>query len=590
MIRREDFVLKSKADPSIPHEVIFAIKQRNLDVLEAEVLERATPGNAKYLKWMTFEEVGALVSNPESAQAAIDWLSSHGIEVSWIALRKEYMKATAPISVWEKLFDTTFYSWADEHPHSINKTISHIRAIHYSLPEEMHAHVDAVFNTVQAPPVINKKYHRLDADAPTKSVFRPNLRYVREALDVASKEAGASGTVTTVAYLNAFYGITSNIGQSSLNQSVFETASEYFSQADLAQFQSTYSLTSQAAVDIGGFETSSCNNFRNCDEGNLDIQYIMGISQVTVSNYWYVASTSTSNPFVTWITDLASNPKPPQSNSMSWGSIEQQQSTSVLSSFNTEAMKLGAIGVTVTISSGDDGVSNSNCACSNSSGSSVSSWTGAGSWTGQGYFPNFPASCPYVTALGATMGSGGYPPAVGGTELACQSQLGGVITSGGGFSTYYAQPSWQQSTVTAYFNGLTAATTPAAGYNKNGRGIPDMAMLGVYYQVVLGGQLISLFGTSCSSPVTAAMVSLINAARYVQGAGSIGFMNPTLYANPSKFTDVTSGFNNCCAYTGSTPSQATCCQSGFNATAGWDPVTGLGSIQYNEFLSLFPIA
>ena len=26
------------------------------------------------------------------------------------------------------------------------------------------------------------------------------------------------------------------------------------------------------------------------------------------------------------------------------------------------------------------------------------------SWSGQGYFPYFPASCPYVTAVGATMG------------------------------------------------------------------------------------------------------------------------------------------------------------------------------------------
>jgi tripeptidyl-peptidase-1 len=222
---------------------------------------------------------------------------------------------------------------------------------------------------------------------------------------------------------------------------------------------------------------------------------------------------------------------PPLANSMSWGSIEQDQSTSVLNSFNTEALKLGSIGVTVTISSGDDGVSNSNCACTTNSGSSQSSWTGAGSWTGEGYFPNFPASCPYVTALGASMGAGGYPPAVGGTEIACQSQLGGVITSGGGFSTYYAQPTWQTSAVSTYLAQFNVSSTPASGYNKNGRGIPDMAMLGVYYQVVLAGSIISLFGTSCSSPVTSALVSLINAARAAKGLGSVGFMNPTFYTN-----------------------------------------------------------
>ena len=44
---------------------------------------------------------------------------------------------------------------------------------------------------------------------------------------------------------------------------------------------------------------------------------------------------------------------------------------------------------------------------------------------GKGYFPSFPATSPYVTAVGATMG-----PESGDPEIACQSQLGGVITTG----------------------------------------------------------------------------------------------------------------------------------------------------------------
>jgi tripeptidyl-peptidase-1 len=255
----------------------------------------------------------------------------------------------------------------------------------------------------------------------------------------------------------------------------------------------------------------------------------MGVAQQTASTYWYVANSIRNNPFVGWVTAIVDESNPPQANSMSWGSIEQSQSTSVLNSFNTEAMKLGAIGVTMTISTGDDGVSNSNCACTTNSGSSQSSWTGAGSWTGEGYFPNFPATCPWVTAVGASMGAGGYPPAVGESEISCQSQLGGVITSGGGFSTYYEVPDWQSSFTSAYLDGVS--TAPTSGYNKNGRAIPDMSMMGVYYQVVVGGSLVSLFGTSCSAPVTAAVVSLVNAARSVKGLSSIGFINPTLYAN-----------------------------------------------------------
>jgi len=124
-------------------------------------------------------------------------------------------------------------------------------------------------------------------------------------------------------------------------------------------------------------------------------------------------------------------------------------------------------------------------------------------------------------------------------------------------------------------------------FNKNGRAIPDMSMMGVYYQVVVGGSLVSLFGTSCSAPVTAAVVSLVNAARAVKGLGSIGFLNPTLYANSALFTDVTSGNNKCCAYSGPSPSKATCCNSGFTATDSWDPVTGLGSVTYDHFAAMF---
>lgn len=268
--------------------------------------------------------------------------------------------------------------------------------------------------------------------------------------------------------------------------------------------------------------------------------------------------------------------------------LSQQQSASVLNTFNTEAMKLNSIGVTLTTISGDNGVANSNCGCSDNSGSSASLWSGVGTWTGTGYFPSFPGTSPWVLTVGATMGPGGLPPAVGSPEIVCQSQLGGVITSGGGFSTFFPQPAYQTSAVSSYFAGLT--TQPASGYNKNGRAIPDMAMLGVAYQVMVGGSLVSLCGTSCSSPVFAAFISLINAARQAKGMGSIGFINPTLYANATFFNDVVSGYNNCCSYSASTNSSlATCCSAGFNATAGWDPLTGLGSLTYPNFASMFGV-
>ena len=48
MIKKRHFVKQGAAAKDASHEVIIWIKQLNLDLLESEVLERATPGNDKY--------------------------------------------------------------------------------------------------------------------------------------------------------------------------------------------------------------------------------------------------------------------------------------------------------------------------------------------------------------------------------------------------------------------------------------------------------------------------------------------------------------------------------------------------------------
>ncbi|KAJ1402641.1 hypothetical protein B484DRAFT_231755 [Ochromonadaceae sp. CCMP2298] len=119
-------------------------------------------------------------------------------------------------------------------------------------------------------------------------------------------------------------------------------------------------------------------------------------------------------------------------------------------------------------------------------------------------------------------------------------------------------------------------------------------MIGVWYQVIVQGSTESLFGTSASAPVFGALISLLNAVKIADGKGAVGFLNPTLWAygvnntfgvngtSADLFNDVTEGNNNCVAYNGRDPSQATCCDAGFDAAEGWDPVTGFGSIQVHS--------
>ena len=172
-------------------------------------------------------------------------------------------------------------------------------------------------------------------------------------------------------------------------------------------------------------------------------------------------------------------------------------------------------------------------------------------------------------------------PESGTAEVTCQSDQGGVITGGGGFSTYYSQPDWQSSVVANYFNTVEGTVNaPVSGFNTIGRGYPDVALAGTSYMVTVNSIMVSVSGTSASCPVFAGMVSLVNAARLGDGKPSLGFLNPVLYSGYTSFAnDIVSGSNKCPAISG------TCCMEGFNAASGWDPATGLGSIDFSKFMT-----
>ena len=131
------------------------------------------------------------------------------------------------------------------------------------------------------------------------------------------------GTSVTVSFLDTFYSIPSNLGSASLSQAVFACdtgTANYFSPQDLTSFQTQYGLTQQAALIKNGHTTATCSTTFPCTEGNLDVQYIMGIAQSTVTTYWYVNTGSDS--FVTFVTDVANTAQPPTVLSLSFGASE----------------------------------------------------------------------------------------------------------------------------------------------------------------------------------------------------------------------------------------------------------------------------
>lgn len=88
-------------------------------------------------------------------------------------------------------------------------------------------------------------------------------------------------------------------------------------------------------------------------------------------------------------------------------------------------------------------------------------------------------------------------------------------------------------------------------------------------------------------------MSLINSDRKKIGNSTVGFLNPSLYSGytvngSSHFQDITAGNNKCCSHkpTLYTSYGNLCCGSGFYATTGWDPVTGLGSVRFAQMAKI----
>jgi len=292
-------------------------------------------------------------------------------------------------------------------------------------------------------------------------------------------------------------------------------------------------------------------NATNSSEADLDVQYMLGIAFSRNITYW-----ASQNGFWQWVVEVSQDARPPLVHSISYGSNNDNPSTS-RARFNTEACKLGLRGVTIVVSSGDDGAP----------GGTVRNSTEHPNPAPCGIHTQFPAESPYVTTVGATMG-----PENGGPEIVCDFRTGGGITSGGGFSKQFLQPWYQNTSVPAYLN--TATGLPSKDhFASNGRGYPDVALLGHRYSIFHNGRPAGESGTSASTPVFAAMLTLVNEARLQSNKPALGFVNPALYKAPaSVWNDITVGNNNCAI--------GNCCPEGFSAATGWDAVTGLGSPRF----------
>lgn len=200
-----------------------------------------------------------------------------------------------------------------------------------------------------------------------------------------------------------------------------------------------------------------------------------------------------------------------------WGNPEAMWTEGSMECFDQVAQEAALFGITVIAASGDHSSSDS--------------------MVGQDQV-DFPASSPHVLSVGGTR-----------LNIRDESVLNETVwndgpASGGGYSSLFQRPNWQQSSVT-----------------RPSRGVPDVAANAdpdTGYSVLVDGESLVLGGTSAAASLWAGLIARCNQTL----DSRLGFVNPALYAihRNTAFRDIVRGSN-----------------GAFTAGTGWDPCTGLGT-------------
>jgi kumamolisin len=276
-------------------------------------------------------------------------------------------------------------------------------------------------------------------------------------------------------------------------------------------------------------------------ETMMDVQIIAALCPA--ANIGVYFASWDQKGWIDLLDDMTSgHPATPVAISISYGLAEEAPDWSgdAMNSINHRLQIAAMMGITVCVSSGDDGT-----ACGQD---------------GNRCHVEFPGSSPFVLSVGGTMlaGEDGHQVAeVVWWETPGQRTNRGGGATGGGVSMLNPRPPWQTAQVTSL--------NPAS---PDGRIVPDVAALAgpPLYDLLLDGENFPDGGTSAAAPLWASLVARIDAA--LPAGKRQRFLPPLLYKEvvaKAGFRDIVSGGN----ITKPSPGKGYTAGPGFDAVSGW---------------------
>ncbi|KAK0259976.1 hypothetical protein LTS09_005310 [Friedmanniomyces endolithicus] len=567
----------------------IALAYQNIDQLEAKLAYVSTPCSPGYGKYIDVGEQTSMFAAPMEAQNNVtSWLQGCG--ASNIASDGSFVTFTTTVGQANAMLNTTFGFYT-------NGDAVKLRTMGYSIPDELSEMIDLVAPTTYFG---NTKAQRR-VSAPTPKAKRSVMakRQLNASCEITiqypiSANATQPFTLLSPQCLKELYNVTNysvdvSAGSTIAFGSFLNQSASY---SDLAMFEKIFDIPSQnftvKALINGGVDNQNVTTEQD-GEANLDVQNIISIVDgLPVTEYItggfppFIpdllepnASLESNEPYLNYYQYLLAQPNSnlPYVISNSYGDNENTVPERYAQRVCNMIGMMGLRGRTILESSGDTGVG---AICHANTGNMAPQFS-----------PQFPGTCPYLTA-------------VGGTQFFTSPESAWNASSGG-FSNYFKTAWYQQDAVATYLDNYISSEAKSYYTSNNytdfgGRGFPDISAhsLYPYYLTVIGGVPSPNGGTSAASPIVAAIFALLNDARFRAGEPALGFANPWLYetaANTSAINDIVDGAALGCGgvdlQTGAVLAGADIIPyATWNATIGWDPVTGLGTPNFGNMKDL----
>jgi subtilase family serine protease len=591
----------AKAPDSRHVDARVYLKPRNNAQLNALVDAVSDPSSPQYGQFITPEEYGARFGPTEADVNAVkSWLTGSGLRVKGVGAQRRYVALSGDVGAAQKAFGVTLrlYRYGGEQaiapagdlslPQGLSDRVLGVVGLESPGNTFEPATAGISRNSGAAPPPEGFR----NARPCSLSYGQITARYQANFKTPLPKFQGSYRPYAVCGYVpRQFRGAYGIKGSGFNGGGVTVAVTDAYAAPTIVKDVNTYATRhGDQAFKSGQFEQTKMGTFRRqkaCDpsgwygEETLDIEAVHGMARASKVHY-YGSRSCFDNDFLDTLARVVDDNEASIVTN-SWSDVDSNESAGSIRAYEA-IFKQGAVqGIGFFFSSGDNG-------------DEVGT-------TGQRQ-TNYPASDPYATAVGGTSlavgrrdnylweagwGTNKFQLSKSGTKW---EPLGFLYGAGGGFSTLFNRPAYQQ--------GVVPAGSPA------GRAVPDVGLDGDPTTGMLVGETQTfpdgvyydeyrIGGTSLSSPLMAGVQAL---ATQAQGH-SLGFANPRIYdlarSGGEEFTDVTSAHdpdanvrpdyaNGVNARGGILYSVRTFDDdSSLKTNPGWDDVTGVGSPNSSYF-------